>query len=282
MRHVLMSLLGVAVAPFAFTVMAQTAQEALGPAAVEPLMGQEPPAKIIIDPPLAGSLAQGRVVIQYRVENLHIVPVFGPAAVTVSPRIGHVHVSVDDAPWVWVNASGEPLVLNGLSPGRHKVLLQLETANHQLLDQGSVTFSLPEPAASGPGAPQGTIQMYGTEATEPVQKQPAAKIIIDQPLAEPLSRGVLFLQYRAENLQIVPVFGSAALAVSPRIGHVHITVDDAAWHWADSSGNPVIINGLAPGPHKILIQLVNANHQPLDHGIVNFVIPAGTKSHSNH
>ena len=115
---------------------AQTAREVRGAAAVEPLQN-EPPAKIIIDPPLAEPLSHGRVVIQYRTENLHLVPVFGPAALAVSPRIGHIHVNVDDAPWVWVDASGEPVILNGLPPGPHKVLLQLETANHQLLPPGT-------------------------------------------------------------------------------------------------------------------------------------------------
>jgi len=61
-----------------------------------------------------------------------------------------------------------------------------------------------------------------------------------------------------------------------------VTVDDAAWHWADSSGNPVIVQGLAPGPHKILIQLVNANHQPIDQGVVTFTIPNGAEHHSHH
>jgi len=55
---------------------AQTAREVLGAAAVEPLQN-EPPAKIVIDPPLAGPLSHGRVVIQYRAENLHMLPVFG-------------------------------------------------------------------------------------------------------------------------------------------------------------------------------------------------------------
>ena len=50
------------------------------------------------------------------------------------------------------------------------------------------------------------------------EPQPAAKIVVDAPLAEPLSRGVVFIQYRTENLQIVPVFGQNALDVSPRIG----------------------------------------------------------------
>lgn len=104
-------------------------------------------------------------------------------------------------------------------------------------------------------------------------EEPPAKIVIDPPVAEPLSFGRVVIQYRAENLRIVQVFGPAALDVSPRIGHIHVTVDDALWHWADASGEPVIINGLPPGPHKILIELVNANHKPLDRGVVNFVIP---------
>jgi hypothetical protein len=76
-----------------------------------------------------------------------------------------------------------------------------------------------------------------------------------------------------ETLDIVSVFGPAALAVSPRIGHIHVTVDDASWHWAAASGDPVIVQGLAPGRHKILIQLVNANHQPIDQGTVQFTMP---------
>jgi hypothetical protein len=43
--------------------------------------------------------------------------------------------------------------------------------------------------------------------------------------------------------------------------------------WADASGEPFIINGLPAGPHKVLIELVNANHQTLDKAVVTFVIP---------
>ncbi len=123
---------------------AQTAKEIRGPAGVVPLAGEEPPAKIIVDPPLADSLAQGRVVIQYRAENLRIVQVFGPAALGVSPRIGHIHVTVDDAPWRWADASGEPLIINGLPAGPHKVLVELVDANHRTLEKRVVTFSVPE------------------------------------------------------------------------------------------------------------------------------------------
>ena len=108
------------------------------------------------------------------------------------------------------------------------------------------------------------------------EPQPAAKIVVDPPLAEPLSRGVVFIQYRTENLQIVPVFGAQALNVSPRIGHLHVAVDGAPWIWAETSGGPIIIAGLPAGPHKAEITPVNANHQPLDRSVVvEFVIPGG-------
>jgi hypothetical protein len=123
--------------------VAQTAKDFRGPAGVVPLASEEPPAKIIIDPPVADSLAHGRVVIQYRAENLRIVQVFGPAALDVSPRIGHIHVTVDDAPWRWADASGEPLIINGLPAGPHKILIELVNANHQTVDQGVVNFVIP-------------------------------------------------------------------------------------------------------------------------------------------
>jgi hypothetical protein len=129
-------------------------------------------------------------------------------------------------------------------------------------------------------APTGQ-QMRGATPVEPLANEPPAKISVDPPLAEPLSHGQVVIQYRTEHLRIVPVFGAAALAVSPRIGHLHVSVDDAPWHWVDASGLPVAIVGLPPGPHKVLIQLANANHQPLDQGVVEFTIPAGL-THRGH
>jgi hypothetical protein len=43
--------------------------------------------------------------------------------------------------------------------------------------------------------------------------------------------------------------------------------------WADASGNPIILMGLPPGPHKVSIELEDANHHTLDKGTVTFVIP---------
>jgi hypothetical protein len=141
-RHAFLGLIGVAAVLCASTAMAQTARDIRGPAPVVPL-ASEPAPRIVIDPPLAEWLAQGRVVIQYRAENLRIVPVFGPSALDVSPRIGHIHVTVDDSPWRWADASGEPLIINCLLPGPHRVLIELVNANHQTLERGVVTFIVP-------------------------------------------------------------------------------------------------------------------------------------------
>lgn len=77
---------------------AQSAREIRGPSpyiAIE----NEPPPKLIVDPPVAEAIEQGIYWAQYRVENLRIVQVFGKGALNVSPRIGHLHVIVDDLPW---------------------------------------------------------------------------------------------------------------------------------------------------------------------------------------
>jgi hypothetical protein len=72
----------------------------------------------------------------------------------------------------------------------------------------------------------------------------------------------------------VPVFGEAALQVSPRIGHVHITVDDAPWHYADASGQTIILVGLEPGSHKVLIELADPMHKVITSKTVTFTVPS--------
>ncbi len=124
-------------------------------------------------------------------------------------------------------------------------------------------------------AAQSALEILGNAGVVPLDApQPAPKLVVDPPLAGPLSFGRVVIQYRAENLRIVPVFGPNALDVTPRIGHIHVTVDGLPWHWADASGEPLIMNGFPPGPHKILIQLVDANHKPFTESTVHFVVPA--------
>jgi hypothetical protein len=140
-----------AVALFAIGAAAQSVTDKCGLAHVIPLTTAEPPAKIVADPPLAGPLAsRGVVIIQYCAQNIHLEPVFGAGALAASPRVGHIHVRLDDAPWVWADASGNPVILMGLPSGTHKVALELQDANHQPLDKATVTFVVPEKTASLP------------------------------------------------------------------------------------------------------------------------------------
>lgn len=106
-----------------------------------------------------------------------------------------------------------------------------------------------------------------------IDNEPPPKLIVDPPLPEPLAQGRVFIQYRTENLRVLPVFGQGALDVSPRVGHVHITVDDAPWHFVDTSGETIILVGLEPGPHKVLIELADPTHKVITSATVTFVIP---------
>jgi hypothetical protein len=94
--------------------------------------------------------------------------------------------------------------------------------------------------------------------------------------------GVAIVHYCTQNLHLVPVFGPNALAVSPRVGHRHVTVDDAAWVWADASGHPRILMGLPPGPHTVRMELAAANHHILDTSVVTFVVPEKNAAEKPH
>ena len=135
----------IALALCAVSAAAQTAKEVKG---ATPLIAvtNEAPARLIVDAPIPEQLALGRVFIQYRTENLRILSVFGNAAVTVSPRVGHLHYYVDEQSWPIVDTSGETVVLVGLKPGPHTVKLELADATHKPIPGASqvVAFTVPQ------------------------------------------------------------------------------------------------------------------------------------------
>src|SRR5262245_63240263 len=137
--------IGIALALQVSFVSAQTARDVRGPT---PLVAipNEPAAKLIVDPPIPEQLAQGRVFIQYRTENLRILPVFGNAGLAVSPRVGHLHYYVDGQSWPIVDTSGETVALVGLKPGPHSVRIELADATHKAIPGASqvVEFTVPE------------------------------------------------------------------------------------------------------------------------------------------
>jgi hypothetical protein len=210
--------------------LAQSAQDPRGRTPYIPI-GKEPPAQLILGPPNPQALATGAVLIQYRAENVHIVPVFGPATLMVFPRVGHLRINVDDLPWYWADAS----------------------------DIGTID------------------NVRGRTLT--VENEPPAQLIVDPPNPKALAIGVALIQYHAENVHIVPVFGPAALTVFPRVGHVHINLDNLAWHWADANDTSTIdITDLPPGQHTVRIDLVDGNHQlfPGQSKTVTFTVPGTT------
>lgn len=118
-----------------------------------------------------------------------------------------------------------------------------------------------------------------------LKDQPAPKLIVDPPFRAPLAFGVFQAQYRVEHLRIAPVFGPGAVQVVPRVGHLHIIVDEGPWWWADASDNNTVdVANLPPGPHKVTIRLVNPNHEPFpgQEAILNFVVPPRTGGSHGH
>ncbi|VIO68276.1 hypothetical protein CI1B_20420 [Bradyrhizobium ivorense] len=133
---------------------------------------------------------------------------------------------------------------------------------------------------------QNAREIRGASPYVAVENEPAPRLIVDPPLPEGLAIGVFWAQYRVENVRIVQVFGAGARQVSPRIGHLHITVDDLPWWWADASDNNTVdIAGLPAGPHQVTIALVDADHNvfPGQTTTLKFIVPEHEKtSHAGH
>jgi hypothetical protein len=114
----------------------------------------------------------------------------------------------------------------------------------------------------------------------PLASEAPAKLIVDPPIPERLAAGAVLIPYRTENFRILPVFGADAVDVSPRAGHLHVTVDDLPWHWADAgANNTIVVVGLPPGWHKVLIELADPAHKVITGQAVTFNVPAAAHSH---
>jgi hypothetical protein len=98
---------------------------------------------LTIQSPRAGEVVQGVAVIRFRTENVSIGSPFLP----IEKRggafpPGHLHVTVDGAPWHWVHGTSDPVVVTPLPPGEHTVALELAGADHRPLDARTVRFSV--------------------------------------------------------------------------------------------------------------------------------------------
>ena len=115
---------------------------------------------------------------------------------------------------------------------------------------------------------------FAQSTVVPIDNEPPPRLTVEPPLPGPLARGVVFIPYRVENLRILPVGGAAARNVSPRVGHLHITVDDLPWQWADyGQSNTIILVGMPRGEHKVLIEVVDAEGNVFTAQAVTFHSP---------
>jgi Family of unknown function (DUF6130) len=126
-----------------------------------------------------------------------------------------------------------------------------------------------------PATAQTAKDIKGPTPLVAIPNEPAPKLIVDPPIPEQLALGRVFIQYRTENLRIMPVFGKAALEVSPRIGHLHYFLDDQSWPTVDTSGETVVFVGLQPGPHKVRLELADTIHRPIPgcSQVLEFTVP---------
>ncbi|WLH38009.1 DUF6130 family protein [Pseudomonas sp. FP2196] len=120
---------------------------------------------------------------------------------------------------------------------------------------------------------EGIADAVSPPAILPLDSETAPKLIAYPPLVEPLARGVVIIQYQADHARIMPVFGKAAADVSPRLGHLHVTVDDWKGTWAHTSDGPIILVGLTPGAHRVLLEVADPTHKILTSTTVSFVVP---------
>ena len=126
---------------------------------------------------------------------------------------------------------------------------------------GPAPHSVPAAAVTEPAA-QSAKDVRGASPYLELEDEGPPELFVDPPLPEGLAQGIVWIQWRVENLHVVPVFGKDALSVSPRVGHLHVSVDDLPWWWADPGDiNTIDIAGLPAGPHTVRIDLVNPNHE---------------------
>ena len=131
-------------------------------------------------------------------------------------------------------------------------------------------------------APQSAKEVSGASPHIQIKDEPPPNLIVDEPLPDGLPKGIVWIQYRTENCRILPVFGKEALKVSPRVGHLHVRVDDLPWLWAHTSDiNTIDIARMPPGEHKVTIELVNPMHQVYrgQSKTVKFTIPKKPEGH---
>ncbi len=133
-------------------------------------------------------------------------------------------------------------------------------------------------------APLGAQPPVSASAGSPRSVLPP-QLSIQSPAQGAIVTGVAIIRFQAENVRITSLFVPVAQGRhSLPAAHLHVTVDDASWHWVHSTSDPVVVTPLTPGEHTITLELAGADHRPLDTRSVRFTVakPVTAGGHSGH
>jgi hypothetical protein len=83
--------------------------------------------------------------------------------------------------------------------------------------KGTVIMAAASLLATGASA-QSAREILGRSPLVAIEDEASPRLIVDLPLPEALAMGWVFIQYRTENLRIVPVFGKAPSMFRPGSG----------------------------------------------------------------
>ena len=192
-----------------------------------------PPTLSIVSPLEGAVIGNGSpVVIVFAVTNFTLAdPGSGPS----SPNGGHVDVFVDGIPFA--TASVNTVVL-ALPSGAHAIRLRLVMDNGSALNP-DVTSSVSVLVTRGPAA--------GTPSLSLVSPREGALVGTD-----------LTISFRVTNFALVAPGGPAGV---PNEGHVHVRLDGI--FYAEQTDDAPLHLSLRDGPHSVMFQLVDNDHDPL-------------------
>lgn len=226
--------------------------------------------------------------VQRPVTELALHEASGPAAWKTVPSwfiFGSLDKNITEAAHTFMGQRAKARAVVIVQGASHALMVSHADQVERLIERAAQTRGEePFERETSPVAPKATAKSQSEGANfepapvVPIASQPPARLIVDSPLPEQLAKGYVVVRYRVENLRILPVYGASALEVSPRIGHLHVTVDDLPWHWLDASGQPISINGLPPGPHRLQIELESPIHKLVESATVQFEIPLRPKA----
>lgn len=109
------------------------------------------------------------------------------------------------------------------------------------------------------------------------ENEATPKLILSEPRADVLKDGYVYLPFRVENMTILPLYteihGEEATKLKPKIGHLHVMVDDNKWNWIHALTDAIYFGPLSPGAHKVRLELVDAAHSVIEVQTIEVVVP---------